>query len=214
MRRSHCLALAIAVLTVASCGASGKPASNAAGTAGAPNTKTSGAPAASPSAGSGGSATKDGSTGGSTPAPGSTSAAKPGAPGGATPRPSASSFDPASHQATAEELPIDAAVTPNCVIPGTPVTLKVKTLPKSTLGFVAVYHGDKSGAAPPWGEGYGGNDKGEANDEGKWSYSWTVRADTPSGPAYVMLVVARNGKQRTINVPFSVGEREVGGCGT
>ncbi len=119
-----------------------------------------------------------------------------------------------SHVATAQELPITAAITPACVLPGAVATLNVTTVPKAALAYVAIYAGEKSGAAPPWGEGYGGNDKGETNHEGRWVNSWTVALNAPTGPARVMLVVGSKGKQRSIDVPFSVGGREAGGCGT
>jgi hypothetical protein len=80
------------------------------------------------------------------------------------------------------------------------------------MAFVAVYNGNKSGAAPPWGEGYGGNDKGTANNVGDWSSSWTVTANAPQGPGHVILGVGSKGKQRQINVPFSVA-KVTGGCG-
>ncbi|HWL37273.1 MAG TPA: hypothetical protein VNQ77_13910 [Frankiaceae bacterium] len=119
-----------------------------------------------------------------------------------------------NHQATEKELPIEASISPACVPAGGLATLTVKTLPKTTLAFVAVYNGEKSGAAPPWGEGYGGNDKGEASADGSWTISWTVTPNAPHGPARVILAAGKNGKQRAINVPFSVGGREAGGCGT
>jgi hypothetical protein len=85
---------------------------------------------------------------------------------------------------------------------------------KAAIAYVAVYKGEKSGAAPPFGEGYGGNDKGEADYRGLWTSSWTVSLTAPTGPARVMVVVGSKGKQRSIDVPFSVGGREAGGCGT
>lgn len=220
MRRLHAVAVAVAVLAVAACGSSGKPSPNAAGTGGAAS-NAPGKPGASMSAttGPGGSGTTSGGT--ATPgAPGGTT--RPGASGqstGATPSstPNARTTDGSihpSHVATAQELPITATVTPSCVFPGTAVTLRVTTKPNAAIAYVAIYNGDKSGAAPPWGEGYGGNDKGDADGSGKWSSTWTVSATAPSGPARVMLVVGANGKQRSIDVPFTVGEREVGGCGT
>jgi hypothetical protein len=119
-----------------------------------------------------------------------------------------------SYEATPEEIPIDAKVAPACVAPGAKVTLTVKTVPHAQLGFVAVYAGEKSGAARPWGEGYGGNDKGKSDGRGFFTYTWVLAPNTPAGWARVTLVVGTTQKQRAINVPFSVGEREAGGCGT
>lgn len=115
--------------------------------------------------------------------------------------------------ATEAELPIDASVDPTCVLAGTSMTLTVHTEPKATLAYVAVYHGEKSGAAPPFGYGYGGNDKGQADANGDWHGSWTVTANAPTGSAYVLLVVGsqKYHKQRQVKVPFAV-RSATGGC--
>ncbi|MDQ1712984.1 MAG: hypothetical protein QOE45_2434 [Frankiaceae bacterium] len=137
----------------------------------------------------------------------SDAASTPGA--GTSPSPSAHTFS-----ATPQEVPIDAKVTPACVLVGGKATLHVHSVSKAAIAFVAVYAGEKSGAAPPWGEGYGGNEKGTADGKGNWSSSWTVALNAPKGPAHVILVVGSKGKHRQIDVPFSVGGREAGGCGT
>lgn len=117
-------------------------------------------------------------------------------------------------QGDAQQVPITAEVTPACVARGGLATLTVKATPKSQMSYVAIYNGEKSGAAKPWGEGYGGNDKGAADHAGNASFTWLVGANAPTGPARVLLVVATGDKQRAINVPFSVSEREADGCGT
>lgn len=117
-------------------------------------------------------------------------------------------------QGNAEQVPISAEVTPACVERGGLAKLVVKATPKSQMSYVAIYNGEKSGAAKPWGEGHGGNDKGAADHAGNATFTWLVGVDAPTGPARVLLVVATGDKQRAINVPFSVGEREADGCGT
>jgi hypothetical protein len=144
---------------------------------------------------------------GTTGAPAASGTASAPAPAGsAQPKPSGSvTSPPPEWHATEQEIPIDAAVTPACVLAGTAAKLSVHTVAKGAIAFVAVYHGEKSGAAPPFGEGYGGNDKGTADGSGSWSSTWTVTANAPNGAAYVLLVVGSHGKQRQIKVPFSVG---------
>jgi hypothetical protein len=208
---------AVAVALTAACGSSSKsPQAAPTGAAGASSSATPGAgakPGASTSPGA------PGSPGATAPAQGGESPGAPGVvpSGSASPTPVAYTTDGTvhpSHQATEKEIPIEAAVVPACVVPGTTARLNVTTVPRAAIAYLAVYHGEKSGAAPPWGEGYGGNDKGESNNEGKWTSSWAVSLTTPSGPARVILVVGAKGKQRKIEVPFSVGGREAGCGGT
>jgi hypothetical protein len=202
--------LALAGLTA--CGSSG-----AATPTGAADGRRSGVPSASASASSGAAGGPGATVSADANVPSSS-----GAPGGQASRPSASgpaaqaSATPSgpAFNATPEELPIAAAVVPKCVTLGSAAKLTVHTVRKASIAFVAVYSNQKSGAAPPWGEGYGGNDKGTADTHGDWSASWTVAPQTPPGPAHVILVVGQNGKGRQIDVPFSVGAREVDGCGT
>ena len=182
-----------------------------------PSSSGSGAPSATPT-------NAPGKAPGSTPTaqPPATQGADKSVPSSASAKPAAPSasatpyrppIDPA-HQATEAELPIKATVTPNCVPIGGQLTLRVETKPKADIAYLAVYHGEKSGAAKPWGEGHGGNSHGKADFRGLWSDTWTVAPTAPKGDGRVIVVVGSEGKQRTIDVPFSVGEREVGGCGT
>jgi hypothetical protein len=200
------LAVAVAMTGLAACSSSHATAGRSPDTV--PAAGRTNAPAASGPARSSAPARSAAQTGSTPPRAGSPASAS-AHPSGAPTAPSASP----SHDwtATEAEIPIDAAVTPSCVVVGSTARLDVKTKPKGAVGFVAVYAGEKSGAAPPFGEGYGGNDKGTADGSGKWSSSWTVALNTPPGPAYVLLVVAYSGKQRQIKVPFTVAK---GACGT
>jgi hypothetical protein len=198
------LVAAMAATVLAACGSSShptRPASVAQSRPGGTPAATASAPRTSASAAAG--------HGTAAPAPGTAAAS---APAGSAPATAPSASPSHNWTATPEELPIQAAVNPGCVASGAKVTLDVKTKGGAAVAFVAVYAGEKSGAAPPWGEGYGGNDKGWADGHGKWSTSWTVRVDTPPGPAYVQLVVGYGGKSRQIKVPFSVAQAT--GCGT
>jgi endonuclease YncB( thermonuclease family) len=225
VRRSFHLAVAALAVVATACGSSAKPAPRAAGTGAPAQADARGGATASAAAkapGAQATASAGGTTTGGQPGGAPGTATKPGTNASAAPTASASPDSAVtkdgtvhpSHVATEKELPITAAVTPACVARGGTATLRVTTVPKAAIAYVAIYAGEKSGAAPPWGEGHGGNDKGESNHEGRWVNSWTVSLTAPTGPARVMLVVGAKGKQRSIDVPFSVGEREAGGCGT
>jgi hypothetical protein len=222
MRLRHLTPVAALVVAgLVGCGSPGSSTTpNAAGTRGGasasatPTTTTApGAKATAPAGGAPSAST--GTKPGATTAP--SSATRP----GSKPKPSAAPrsgdaegvVDPRI-QGDAQQVPISAQVTPACVARGGLARLTVKATPKSQMSYVAIYNGEKSGAAKPWGEGYGGNDKGAADHAGNATFTWVVGANAPTGPARVLLVVATGDKQRAINVPFSVSEREADGCGT
>jgi hypothetical protein len=87
-------------------------------------------------------------------------------------------------------LPVEARVTPVCVLPGGTMNLFVQTRPKYAVAYNAVYAGTKGGGPPPYGYGYGGNDKGYANPDGVYRSSWVVSPQAPAGPARVDVIVA------------------------
>jgi hypothetical protein len=213
---------ALAVAGLAGCGSSSTPGTTAA--KGAPKTTAPALRTDTTIPLAPGSSAKPGTVTGSA----GTTVTKPGAskPSAATkpgtkPKPSAAAtygdaegVVPPGAQGSPQEVPIAAKVTPACVARGKLATLTVETTPKSTMTYVAIYNGEKSGAAKPWGDGYGGNDQGIADYQGNATFTWVVGVDAPTGPARVLLVVATGNKQRAINVPFSVSEREADGCGT
>ena len=108
------------------------------------------------------------------------------------------------------DMPVDveAHVSPACVTPGSKMVLEVETESEGAIGFQAVYAGNKSGADAPFGEGYGGNDKGTATKEGHWSNTWVVRADAPQGPARVDVVVGYMGEFGYTGPHFAVADRD------
>jgi hypothetical protein len=110
----------------------------------------------------------------------------------------------------ANVVPVTASLSPTCVTPGDSVQLNVVTDDGAFLGYQAVYSDGQGGGAPPFGAGYGGNDKGRANDAGHFTTSWTVAPTAPVGRGYVDVVVASNGKFGKTRVPFRVAG--TGGC--
>lgn len=216
MRRPLLLLAAAALTAAAGCGSS-SPAK--AGLHGPAAMSGSPSPLASSSAGATTGAPVTGTSSGG-PAIGAGATPSAGQTGGGTHASTAprASAQPTSvngvPQASSDQLPIQAKVSPGCVTAGTLATLDVKTVPQAAIAFLAVYHGEQSGAEPPWGKGYGGNSKGVADKHGAWTSTWTVTANAPTGAARVIVVVGFQGKQRQIDVPFSVGGRETDGCGT
>ncbi len=88
----------------------------------------------------------------------------------------------------------------------------VETLPKSVVAYVAVYSDGKSGAAPPWGAGYGGNDGGHADSNGVYKSSWTISSTAPRGPAKVEVVVGIDDRGSNTTTNFTVSS-PTGDCG-
>jgi hypothetical protein len=107
---------------------------------------------------------------------------------------------------------LKASVSPRCVRAGEVVTVTVLTAPTAAIGYVAVYAGEKSGAAPPFGYGYGGNAAGYSDQSGTWTQTWTVRADAPVGPARTTVVAASHQTNKQVDVPFTVVDPVTGSC--
>jgi hypothetical protein len=97
-----------------------------------------------------------------------------------------------------------AVVTPTCVRAGGTATLTVATAPGAAIAYVAVYAGDKSGAEPPFGYGYGGNAGGYTDQSGGWTQTWTVRPDAPLGPAKVTVGAGSHQTNKQVDAPFTV----------
>ena len=107
---------------------------------------------------------------------------------------------------------INASVSPSCVRAGGTATVTVVTAPRAAVGYVAEYAGRKSGAAPPFGYGYGGNAGGYTDQSGGWTQTWTIRADAPIGPANVIVAVASHQTHKQVNAPFTVVDPVTGQC--
>lgn len=60
-----------------------------------------------------------------------------------------------------------------------------------------IYADGKSGADPPFGEGYGGNESALVPQDGEVTMSWEVSADAPPGVATVELTVLVGGMSST-----------------
>jgi hypothetical protein len=166
--------LVVAALALASCGGGGSTP-QAGGTSPDPSV---------PPAGTGGTPTLG-------PSPsGSNGSGSPAGSSGATPN----YLDPTSSPAPYEppwtpEVPVDAIVTPSCVRPGTGATVTVQTAPKAGIAYHAMYAGSRGGAPKPVGSGYGGNDKGMTDGEGRYTSSWIVSPQAPPGPARLDVIV-------------------------
>lgn len=127
------------------------------------------------------------------PAPGGT-APQPPPTGWPSPSPGKNYLDPTSSPQPfsapwTPEVPVDATVSPACIRPGGTASLSVKTEPRAGVAWHAIYAGSRGGAQPPFGSGYGGNDKGFTDEQGRYSATWAVSAQAPPGPGRVDVVV-------------------------
>ena len=115
------------------------------------------------------------------------------------------------------DLPFDLPVRvsseldPVCAERGDEITMEVTTEPGAAIGYQAVYSDNGGGGAVPMGEGYGGNDRGYANDDGAFTSSWVVGLNAPSGPARVDLVVGFEGEFGYDDPHFAVADAN-GNC--
>lgn len=101
---------------------------------------------------------------------------------------------------------VDAVISPACVLRGGLATITVSTVSQAAIAYHAIYAGTHGGAPPPYGSGYGGNDKGFADKQGRWKNSWTVRADAPPGPARADVVVSDGRAWGYDDPPFWVAD--------
>ncbi len=84
---------------------------------------------------------------------------------------------------------VDTWVDKDCVAQGGTMTVSAHSEPKRGLAYTAIYAGEKGGGPPPYGYGYGGNDKGFTDADGDYSSTWTVAINAPLGKARVELYV-------------------------
>ena len=89
-----------------------------------------------------------------------------------------------------DDVPVEATITPSCVVRGGTAEITIQTGPKNAVAYHAVYAGTKGGAPPPFGYGYGGDNRGHADGEGMYSSTWVVRIDAPVGPARADVIAA------------------------
>jgi hypothetical protein len=107
-----------------------------------------------------------------------------------------------------------ATVDPQCVFPGGTMTLTVRAgKPNAAVVYIAYYSNGKNGAKPPYGDGLGGNDGGNADTSGMYTSHWVVSAQAPAGPAHVhvsVLYPTRPPQRADVDVPFTVGKFPAG----
>lgn len=106
---------------------------------------------------------------------------------------------------------VETSVAPLCVEHGETIKLSVTTPPEAALAYQAVYSDNKSGAGAPFGEGYGGNDKGYADGSGHYTSTWVVAPHTPAGRARADVFVGSEGKWGYASSRFAVAD-ENGDC--
>lgn len=132
-----------------------------------------------------------------------------------TPRPVASPTSQAVEDPSPEPIPLAGEVEPTCVRQGGVMRLTVRTEPGLPVIYSAVYDGEEGGGPPPYGAGHGGNDGGNADEDGVYRSEWTVSPDAPVGAARVEVVTARqdgSGQTAQTSIPFEVRPAVSAGC--
>ncbi|HJR19036.1 MAG TPA: hypothetical protein VJ922_04895 [Actinomycetota bacterium] len=131
-------------------------------------------------------------------------------------KPSPSPTDPGASPAPLDpstiddDVPVEAFITPSCVLRGGTAKITINTQPKNAVAYHAVYAGTKGGAPPPFGYGYGGDDRGHANGEGVYTSTWVVRIDAPVGPARADVIAADGQSFGYDDPPFYVAASSAG----
>lgn len=106
------------------------------------------------------------------------------------------------------QVPVESFVEPACVAPGQKIDLTVETKPKAAIAYQAMYSDGQAGTAPPFGKGYGGNDKGYSSDKGVYESSWVLAANSPPGPGRVDVFVGFSGKWGYVHPHFAVSDSD------
>lgn len=119
---------------------------------------------------------------------------------------------PAPSTPSAPPLKVEATLAEDCVHRGDQMTILVETPPRAAVGFLAFYAGGETGAAPPYGQGHGGNDGGLAGEDGTYAATWTVAPSAPLGRGHVHVNVAHNGQQAAADLAFEVAPIIGGAC--
>lgn len=112
-----------------------------------------------------------------------------------------------------DTVEVASSVAPECVRHGDTIELSVTALPEAAIAYQAVYSDNKSGAGAPFGEGYGGNDKGYADGSGHYTSTWVVAPHAPAGRARADVFVGFDGKWGYASARFGVAD-ENGNCPT
>lgn len=105
------------------------------------------------------------------------------------------------------KVDVSATVTPRCVAPGGTMRLEVKTGPEAAVGYQAAYADGRGGAPEPFGAGYGGNDKGFTDMDGRFASSWVVASVAPIGRGRVDVIIAHDGEWGYADPAFRVDNR-------
>lgn len=169
-RRWSGVLVAPLLLLVAACSGGGHPAASSSNASNAPAANSGAVASSTPTAGK--------RQSNSAPAASAPAAAKSSAPaassGSANP-----SGSPTPH-ASPTEIPLNASLAKQCVVPGSEQTLTINSRPRMSVIFDTLYPDQKDGQA------YGGIDAhGRTNDGGSYLKTWTVSPAAPTGTAKV-----------------------------
>ncbi len=102
---------------------------------------------------------------------------------------------------------IEVSLASECVVAGEEQTVRVEAWPGARLLYQAIYSGGVSGVDPDY---PGGNDRGEAGDDGVFEGSWVVAEGAPEGSVHFGVVVI--GHSERLATGFDVAGPD-GSCG-
>jgi hypothetical protein len=124
----------------------------------------------------------------------------------------APAFSPTEEPSLRDDIAVSATVSPTCARRGDTMTIDVSTLGGAGVAYNAMYAGEESGAAPPYGNGHGGNNGGSADQRGHWTDTWVVGASAPEGAARVEVVVGTEEGFGRTTASFAVANALTGRC--
>jgi hypothetical protein len=103
-------------------------------------------------------------------------------------------------------VPITIDLSNACVTPGGTVSFVATSEPDAPTMYQAMYADGQAGAEVPYGAGYGGNDQGHADKDGRYAAHWIVSPKTPVGPARLDVIVGTDTGWGYAKASFDVSE--------
>lgn len=94
-------------------------------------------------------------------------------------------------------LPLEVTLNRSCARPGDVMQAEAVTVPEALMGFAAAY--SDNDYAPDF-----TYVPAETNVTGTFTWTWTLKPDTPKGDAELTVLAAKGDRNSTVRVPFRV----------